>query len=419
MFKKIFLFTAVLCFLLAGTTAKAVDPNLLAHYEFEGNANDSSGNNFNGTASGDTHYVTGKVGQAVDFDGVGDYIAVTGAITGTGVRAFTIAVWLNYRAHTSEVWAPIFAHDGWAYGYVHFQISREYGDVWVETGISGCEPDPPGYYNNFGSEFTYQAEDYGVWHHIAAVYDADAMTFDYYIDGAQDLHGTYTATVPATISPGRMGEWGGRTLNGLLDDLRIYNRALSLEEVRELLPPDPNARWPEPEDSATEVGINPTLSWTPGDYVQSTNEHELYFSTNLSEVVNRTAVKHVLDINSYTPPQLSLTKTYYWCVDEVNGVQRWYGDVWSFSTKNAKATNPSPGHQYAGVPLAPQKSDGRPANMQWRRNFPSAMTRVISALLKFWQQMQTKRTFPPAIYLFNHRQLITGGLTPTPGHRDL
>ena len=51
---------------------------LQAHYEFEGNTNDSSGNARNGTAMGNPTFVAGKVGQAINLRGLSDYVEIAG-----------------------------------------------------------------------------------------------------------------------------------------------------------------------------------------------------------------------------------------------------------------------------------------------------------------------------------------------------
>ena len=56
------------------TQAIELNSGLIAHYEFEGNANDSSGNGNDGTEHGGVEYVDGVIGKAAKFDGVDDYI---------------------------------------------------------------------------------------------------------------------------------------------------------------------------------------------------------------------------------------------------------------------------------------------------------------------------------------------------------
>jgi hypothetical protein len=84
----------------------------------------------------------------------------------------------------------------------------------------------------------------------------------------------------------------------------------------------------------------PTLTWTPGDYVQDTNEHQVYFGTSFNDVNNATpdnplnVYKGIRDVNNYTPDgYLAGSAYYYWRIDEVNtanGDSPWRGRIWRF-----------------------------------------------------------------------------------------
>ena len=67
---------------------------LQAHYEFEGNTNDSSGNSRHGTAAGNPIFGEGKVGQAIGLDGLGDYVNIDGYKGVLGSSAITVAAWI-------------------------------------------------------------------------------------------------------------------------------------------------------------------------------------------------------------------------------------------------------------------------------------------------------------------------------------
>jgi len=75
-----------------------------------------------------------------------------------------------------------------------------------------------------------------------------------------------------------------------------------------------------------------TLSWRAG---REAAEHNLYFSDDEQAVINGTAPVTTLSQTFYGPLSLDLSKTYYWCVDEVNNANPdsvWFGDIWSFTT---------------------------------------------------------------------------------------
>jgi hypothetical protein len=103
------------------------------------------------------------------------------------------------------------------------------------------------------------------------------------------------------------------------------------------LSPPLRATRPNPPDGATDVGQQPILSWVKGDKAV---KHNVYFGTDFDDVSNATTstagtYKGQYDVNSYDPPGLlTLGETYYWRVDEVNGIDLWKGKVWSFTIVN-------------------------------------------------------------------------------------
>ncbi|MEA3224465.1 MAG: discoidin domain-containing protein, partial [Planctomycetota bacterium] len=93
------------------------------------------------------------------------------------------------------------------------------------------------------------------------------------------------------------------------------------------------ARKPSPDSEATDVGLNPTLSWRAG---REAAGHDVYFSDDLQAVTDGTAPVETVAETSFGPLDLDLGKTYYWRVDEVNEAEiptTWQGDIWDFSTQ--------------------------------------------------------------------------------------
>jgi uncharacterized protein YegL len=94
---------------------------------------------------------------------------------------------------------------------------------------------------------------------------------------------------------------------------------------------------PKPANNAADVEQKPTLIWKPGI---KTLKHNVYFGDDQTAVSNAntsTAViyKGQFDVNEYpVPTNLNLGQTYYWRIDEVNGLEFWTGKVWNFSVAN-------------------------------------------------------------------------------------
>jgi hypothetical protein len=93
---------------------------------------------------------------------------------------------------------------------------------------------------------------------------------------------------------------------------------------------------PSPPDGANNVPLNTVLKWSPG---RSAEKHIVYFGTALTDVDESATPVSVppqpQDVNSFTPPALELSKTYYWRLDELNDADSnspWTGDIWKFTT---------------------------------------------------------------------------------------
>jgi hypothetical protein len=95
------------------------------------------------------------------------------------------------------------------------------------------------------------------------------------------------------------------------------------------------AHKPEPENGATDVAHNVTLSWR---VAREAAEHKVYLSTDRQAVLDDTAPVVTVSQAMYGPISLELAKTYYWRIDEVNDVETpslRQGDIWSFTTSES------------------------------------------------------------------------------------
>jgi hypothetical protein len=113
---------------------------------------------------------------------------------------------------------------------------------------------------------------------------------------------------------------------------------------------------PDPADSATEVSVNATLSWTAG---AGSDSSDVYFGTNSnpgsSEFQGNQAG------TTFDPGTMTEDTTYYWRIDAVTGSNVVVGDVWSFTTEAApappgQASSPNPGHGATDIAIDTQLS---------------------------------------------------------------
>ena len=227
-------------------TAGSAPAGLVAAYGFnEGTgttAADSSGNGRSGTLTGATWSASGKFGGAVQFDGVNDWVTVADAAALDFSSAFTVEAWVNSSDATGyRTVALKESTNGLAYAlYAH------------DTG-----PNPGGYINVGGL-------DVGVgsgtpvtpntWTHVALTYDGTTMRLykDAVQAGSRGEAGTLISTTGA-LRFGGNGPWG-EWFAGRLDEIRLYNRALSVTEIQtDMSTPVSN---PGPDTTAPSVAVS-------------------------------------------------------------------------------------------------------------------------------------------------------------------
>jgi len=204
---------------------ESVDPNaegLVAHYAFENDTLDSSGNGLHGTVFGDPGYVDGVKGMALDFYG-GNYVDCGGHAEFSFTDTMTVSTWVNIRSITTG-WMAMIAKGENAW---RLSINNE------TTGI---------HYAFTGGDRGWQAANtatelpFGEWYHVAATYDTNAGAL-VYINGVMDGSNADTGGIVTNEMPLFLGdnpEATGRFFDGTLDEIKIFDRTLSAEEIGNL-----------------------------------------------------------------------------------------------------------------------------------------------------------------------------------------
>ncbi len=197
---------------------------LAAYYPFENDVLDASGNGNDGTIVGDPVFVDGPpgYGMAMEFDGIDDYVDCGNAESLDITGDITVACWIKVAAF-SKTWETILAKGDHAY-----RMSRGPGDG--DSIHFGCNG-PSGGNLNASTIVTTDT-----WRHVALVYDGTDKII--YIDGVEDARlaseGSIESHDEHNLFIGENSEAVNRFLTGLVDEVMIYNRALSEAEIRYL-----------------------------------------------------------------------------------------------------------------------------------------------------------------------------------------
>ena len=299
------------------------DPDLIGWWKLDnvsGNTVlDWSGYGNDGTLGGDPQLVEGAIGFGLDLDG-DDYVSVDGAADDLTSKSYTLSAWIRTTQFGE---GNVFASNTGGSHVLLFGVDN--GNIYVDDGPSTDWP---------------PAVNDDQWHMITLV--QSGSTIRLYTDGIQvaSIATSIDVTTETRWSIGQ--EWDSSPSDfylGMVDDARIYNKALTQSEVVELMRGDPLLAWNPQPGNKTVVDVEQAtqpVSWSAGD---DASQHDVYFGTDKDAV--KDADTSTADIyrgsqagTSYSPPEgLEWgTGPYYWRIDEIKAdgsVSA--GSVWSFS----------------------------------------------------------------------------------------
>lgn len=229
----IVLFSLYQFFLLA----QVPTDSLHLYFPFNGNANDESGNGNNGTVSGAvlTEDRFGNANSAYWFDGDNDYIEVQDNESLSITGPLSISLWYrydgkpqNWRRILSKAWNSV------APPYVCYGISLDDSPegsqkVLFQAHLSASQTS----YSNFSTT----SMTVGEWYHLVGVYDPANNIISLYVNGIREAYSTTgNSTIANTTGHFRVAD-DQQTLEGakgVLDDIRIYAKALTQVEILSL-----------------------------------------------------------------------------------------------------------------------------------------------------------------------------------------
>ncbi|MBI5529886.1 MAG: hypothetical protein HY918_00085 [Candidatus Doudnabacteria bacterium] len=182
-------------------------------------AADSSGSNYNGTLVNNPTWSAGKINGGLSLNpGTTKNQYVSLPSISLGNSEVTISAWANIRSYSTNV--PFISK-----GTNIYRNGSEWG-LWIYGG-GNLEARRGGQYITALTKVTLNS-----WHNYATVMSASSTTV--YVDGVKVFTG---AGLPTTAIGGTtgIGGWGGTgNLDGTLDEIRVYNRALSATEILDI-----------------------------------------------------------------------------------------------------------------------------------------------------------------------------------------
>ena len=236
---------------------KNINDGLIAHYEFNGNTHDSTGNSrkadiTGGALSADDRH--GNAKKCYDFN-VGGYM-ILGNPEAIALKEFTLGVWFKWRSnHPDHIYRTLLAKGQGVYhthmNYMLLIADTDRGDnsgkIQVVVGHGDEIAKSLRAATNFSGEKSVAD---GNWHHAVFTFSSKTGIGELYLDGKKvDSKNGVPPAFTNKNQDATIGIWGGyeRTSelfpqngvnyghwDGLLDDVRIYNRTLSDDEVKAL-----------------------------------------------------------------------------------------------------------------------------------------------------------------------------------------
>lgn len=197
--------------------------NIVSWWKGENNGNDSVGTN-HGTLQNGATYAPGKVGQAFSFDGVDDYVEIPKVPTWNfGTNSFSITAW--FKSNTTGHRNIVRYHDGASSGYWGVRFNPEGRIEFISDG---------------GVIATDNVYADGNWHFVSAVRDGTNGKLKIFIDGnpaaadVSDGGANIIGGINHRLAIGAGLSGGGGLFEpfaGLIDEVTIYSRALTAEEI--------------------------------------------------------------------------------------------------------------------------------------------------------------------------------------------
>jgi len=351
MSKKLICFVSFVL-VLSLVLASSVKADLIGWWKFNDDFLDSSGLGNDGIPEGNPTFVEGyRRGFGLELDG-NDYVVIDAVGDDFTDTDITLSAWVK----TSDWYADWFSCNA---GNTGNQVR-----LIIESGKFGFDTDSE------HALSTTMVND-GEWHLLTFVrsgnigytyvdgvmensYEPAANYASNYAGYTSDFTSSDSWSIGMELDPGGPSDF----LTGIVDDARIYDRALLEAEILVVMEggeESPYALSPKPADGSDIEDTWVNLNWIAGDFAVS---HDVYLGENFNAVNdgttetyqgNQTSTFFVVGFSGFPfPDGLVRGSTYYWRIDAVNDTEPnspWKGPVWSFTVppRTAYAPNPANG----------------------------------------------------------------------------
>jgi hypothetical protein len=329
--KKISVLCLVAVGLLMAGPAMAADPDLVGHWKLDDAAGlvatDSSVNASHGTLNGGLEWVEGVIDGGLLFDGSTGHVEIP---------ANANQALINKGDFCAMVWFQ--ANDIAGTNYMFQQgDGNGNGRSWLYTADGEVRT-----YVGGGTTASGFIVEVGEWYHEAFVVmeTGDSDSIQIFVNGepAGDPGALGMETCTGSYFIGaHKGLAAGTRWDGILDDLRLYSRALTAEEIQSAMKGTPElAANPAPGNDQTDVVRGVTLNWAAGEFAAT---HDVYFGMSFADVNDGSAIALVSQgqtETSYDAGILEYGQTYYWRIDEKNPAPDntiFKGNIWSFTVE--------------------------------------------------------------------------------------
>jgi hypothetical protein len=274
-------------------------PGLIHLWRGEDDANDSVGG-ADGTLGASTNYAPGLNGQAFSFDGQESSVInpLPVDIGPDALPQITMGMWVNLRSVPSmpnddDFLGWVIGHDDGGYDRSLALTDSRYG-----SGVAGGTGQPP-----HQSTLINLKDNLDSWHCVAVSYDRDAQFATFYADGMSQTVFANPGFGNANVTLGGQEVWQFHTVDGLIDEVFIFDRVLTEAELDEAC-----------TDLATPVDTDPVIT-CPADLTIQSSESTDPSNTGMAAATDNCSVSTgttiaFSDVSSVACPTVTITRTW-------------------------------------------------------------------------------------------------------------